>query len=77
MLDRDRDHVQADDERMLADFQEALLDLLSLGLAPEEVQRCLLADGRFQSLGTYIVAMEPRAIEIATELTAKWARSTG
>lgn len=60
----------------LADYQEVLLDLLSLGLPPEEVQRCLLADPRFALLGTYVVAMEPRAIEVATELTRTWSRAT-
>ncbi len=58
----------------LADFQDALLDLLAQEILPEELQSRLASDDRFTPFGDYVQAMEPRMLEVAAQLVKKWGK---
>jgi hypothetical protein len=66
--------MPASDE--LAAFQAALLELLALDLAVEEMQRRLREDATFAAFRSYVDEFEPRMIIVASELVKKWGRRT-
>jgi len=58
----------------LARFQAALLDALDQGQAPQELIECLQRDPQHAEFAAYVGSFEPRMVEIAIELVAKWGR---
>jgi hypothetical protein len=58
----------------LADFQNALLELLDQGLPTERILAKLRDDPAFAAFRDYAAAMEPRMLEVAVELVRKWGR---
>ncbi len=67
--------MEDDDE--LARFQLALLTLLHQESNLAEIMRRLKSDEAFAPFRSYIDTFDPRAIEIAAEITKKWARLAG
>jgi len=65
------------DEATLAHFQAKLLDLLDHGEAPDEIIRQLRSDPQLAEYASYIATFEPRMIEVAVQLIAKWGRRDG
>ena len=65
------------DDPTLARFQATLLDLLSRGLPPAEIVDRLRADSELAPYADYVATFEPRMIEVAVELVAKWGRREG
>lgn len=57
-----------------ARFQAALLDALDQGLEPQELIERLLRDPQLAEFAAYICAFEPRMVEVAIQLLAKWGR---
>jgi hypothetical protein len=60
----------------LADFQDALLNLLAEGLPVERIRERLRDDPAFAAFRDYVIAIEPRMLEVAVELVRKWGRRT-
>lgn len=58
----------------LADFQNALLELLDRKLPTEHILATLRDDPAFAAFRDYATAMEPRMLEVAVELVRKWGR---
>jgi hypothetical protein len=58
----------------LAEFQDALLELLSQDLPVEVLVAKLRDDAAFAVFREYVLAFEPRMLEVAAELTKKWGR---
>ncbi len=58
----------------LADFQDALLNLLDQGLPVERIREKLRDDPAFTEFRDYATAIEPRMLEVAVELMRKWGR---
>lgn len=58
----------------LAEFQDALLELLSQDLPTEAIVAKLRDDAAFAAFRDYVVMLEPRMLEVAVELTKKWGR---
>ena len=65
-----------DDER-LASFQAALLDLLAQKHPPATIIAQLRSDPQLAEYADYVATFEPRMIEVAIELVAKWGRREG
>ena len=65
------------DDPTLARFQAALLDLLSRGLPPAEIVSRLRNDPELAPFTDYVATFEPRMVEVAVELVAKWGRREG
>jgi hypothetical protein len=61
-------------DKSLADFQAALLDLLVQPLPAEIMHERLRTAPEFQEYQAYIADFEPRMIEVAAELVKKWGR---
>ena len=59
---------------VLADFQAALLDLLSADLPVDEIVRRLRSDEAFVEFRDYVTQIEPRMLAIAVELVKKWGK---
>jgi hypothetical protein len=70
-------NAHAPQDAELAAFQAALLDLLSQGLSAPQVIEQLQADPRFADLRGYISTFEPRMVEVAIALVAKWGQRDG
>lgn len=58
----------------LADYQDALLELLSSGLSQDEVIKQLKTDHRFISYQDYVKEFDPDMVAVACELMGKWAK---
>ena len=65
------------DDQILARFQATLLDLLSRGLPPEEIVGRLRRDPELAPFADYVATFEPRMVEVAVELVAKWGHREG
>jgi len=65
------------DDEHLARFQAALLDLLAQGYPPELIIAQLRSDPQLAAYADYVATFEPRMIEVAIELVAKWGRREG
>jgi hypothetical protein len=65
------------DDASLAHFQAVLLDLLDRGHAPEQLVAQLQQDPSLAEYVDYISTFEPRMLEVAIELVAKWGRREG
>jgi hypothetical protein len=65
------------DDVSLAHFQATLLDLLDRGSSPQEIVRELQGDPRLSDYAAYVATFEPRMVEVAIELIAKWGRRDG
>ena len=63
---------QPDEDAGLAAFQAALLDLLDQRVGSEELLRRLRTDPRMAPYRAYLDTFEPRMVEVATALLAKW-----
>jgi len=61
----------------LAAFQSALFELLDEGLPPERVLERLRSDAAFAPFAEYVRRFEPRMVEVAALLVAKWGRRHG
>ncbi len=57
----------------LIEYQDALLDLLSSGLAQDAVLQTLKTDARFAAYQDYIEQFDPDMVAVACELMGKWA----
>lgn len=66
-----------EEDRDLAAFQAALLELLASGLPPEEMQRRLRQDPAFTPYRSYVERFELRTLETAAALVKKWGRRDG
>ena len=60
----------------VAEFQEALLNLLADGRPVEEIRAALRDDPAFAGFREYVEAFDPRMIRVAVELVNKWGRRT-
>lgn len=58
----------------LAEYQDALADLLSSGLSPDELMETLKTDPRFEQYQQYIGQFDPDMVAVACELMGKWAK---
>ena len=58
----------------LADFQNALVELLAQGLPIELIRARLREDAAFAAFRDYATAIDPRMLEVAVELVQKWGR---
>jgi hypothetical protein len=58
----------------LGDYQEALVELLSSGLSPEEVIAQLRNDVRFANYHEYTDGFDSDMIAVAGELVRKWGK---
>jgi hypothetical protein len=65
------------DDSSLAHFQTKLLDLLDRVEDPQAIVRELQSDPRIAEYAAYIATFEPRMVEVAVELIAKWGRRDG
>ncbi len=65
------------DDSNLAHFQATLLDLLDQGLPPAEITATLQNDPLLAEYAGYISTFEPRMVEVAIELVAKWGQRDG
>jgi hypothetical protein len=61
----------------LAAFQSALFELLDEGLPLEGVVERLRSDAAFGPFADYVRRFEPRMVEVAALLVAKWGRRQG
>ncbi len=74
----DIDEAALGEDRELADFQAALLELLHLGLPAAETQARLLAHPASRPFADWVASFDLRAIEVATKITQKFgARADG
>jgi len=65
------------DDPALARFQATLLDLLSKGQQPQSIIDHLRSDRELADFAEYVATFEPRMLEVAIELVAKWGRREG
>ena len=61
------------EKQELADFQDALLELLASGQSQDQILESLKTDSRFQSYREYVDAFDPDMVAVACELMCKWA----
>lgn len=64
------------EEEKLAEYQDALLELLSSGLSQDEVFESLRTDPRFQNYRKYVDEFDPDMVAVACELMGKWSQRT-
>jgi hypothetical protein len=57
----------------LASYQEALVEILLLDLAPAEQHRRLLEDPRARPFFAYVQSIELRCLEVTSALMKRWA----
>ncbi|CAN5552637.1 hypothetical protein BH11CYA1_BH11CYA1_08240 [soil metagenome] len=62
------------EELKYAEFQNALLELLSSGLPEEAIVATLKSDARFDHYRDYVEQFDPDMVAVACELMGKWAR---
>ena len=62
---------------MLADFQAALLELLSQDLPADVIQQRLRDDPAFEGYREYVKGFDPAMIVVASALTKQWGRRIG
>jgi hypothetical protein len=55
-------------------LQAALLDALDRGLSPADVIQRLQSDPQLAEFAAYLRTFEPRMVEVAIQLVAKWGR---
>ena len=60
------------EERELAEFQAALLEVLGSGLSAEAMLESLSRHPAAESFRDYLDSFEPRMLAVAAELVAKW-----
>ena len=65
------------DDANLARFQAVLLDLLAQGHPPATIIARLRTDPQLAYYADYVATFEPRMVEVAIELVAKWGRREG
>ena len=61
-----------DREQEIADFQNALLELLDSNIPAREMQESLNSDKVFKPFESYISSFNLEMIEVAAELVKKW-----
>ncbi len=61
-------------QSLLAQYQDALQELLSSGLTHDEILEALRTDSRFKSYDEYIKQFDPDMVAVACELMGKWAK---
>jgi hypothetical protein len=59
---------------LLAEYQDALLELLSSGLPQDAVLETLKTDPRFERYQDYVNDFDPDMVAVACELMVKWAK---
>ena len=57
----------------LREFQNALVELLASGIAPDDVIAALKANERFACYKDYIDSFDPDMVAVASELMGIWA----
>lgn len=57
-----------------AEFQKALLELLSSDISEDAVLATLKSDSRFEDYRDYVEQFDPDMVAVACELMGKWAR---
>ncbi len=62
------------DKSTLADFQNALNELLASGKSHAEIMEALRTDPVFHDYRDYINQFDPDMVEVARELMGKWAK---
>ncbi len=58
----------------LAEYQDALLELLSSGKPQSVIIETLATDSRFEPYRDYVKDFDPDMVEVACELMGKWAK---
>ncbi len=58
----------------LAEYQDALLELLSSGKTHAEIMESLKTDPKFENYREYVDQFDPDMVEVARELMGKWAQ---
>jgi hypothetical protein len=66
--------MPTDEQQAIADFEAALLEVLSQDLPLAELQRRLAEDAAFAGFRDYVGSFEPRMLETASLLVKKWGR---
>lgn len=61
------------EKQELADFQDALLELLASGQSQNKVLEALKTDPRFHCYREYVNQFDPDMVAVACELMCKWA----
>lgn len=61
------------EDKPLRDFQNALVELLASGVAPDDVIAALKDDERFACYKDYIDKFDPDMVAVASELMGVWA----
>ena len=59
-------------EKTIANYQSKLLELLDTKQTPDEIKEELLKDQDLKELHDYLSKIEPRMLEVASELVKKW-----
>lgn len=62
------------EKEKLAEYQDALLELLSSGLSQDQIIETLRTDARFQHYREYVKEFDPDMVAVACELMDKWAQ---
>ena len=62
------------DEIILAEYQDALIELLSSDLPQDIILERLKTDSHFKDFQDYIEAFDPDMVAVACELMGKWAK---
>lgn len=57
-----------------AEFQNALLELLSSDISEDAILAILKSDARFEDYRDYVEQFDPDMVAVACELMGKWAR---
>lgn len=57
-----------------AEFQNALLELLSSDISGDAILATLKSDSRFEDYRDYVEQFDPDMVAVACELMGKWAR---
>lgn len=65
------------EQSQLAEYQDALIELLSQGLSPAEIMAKLKSDPRFENFEAYVTEFDPDMVAVASELMGKWAKYRG
>lgn len=66
--------MKQDEQQLLADYQDALLDLLGQELLADEILHRLKTDSRFEHFREYIDSFELPMVEVGAILVKKWGR---
>lgn len=62
------------EQSQLAEYQDALIELLSQGLSQAEIMAKMKSDSRFEHFEAYVNEFDPDMVAVACELMGKWAK---